>query len=66
MGKGEAEKKGVTYEGAATAEATEVLATKLGVEMPLTEIVIAILHGKLTVSQAVAALLARPLRYEQE
>jgi len=66
LGKGEAEKKGVTYEGAATAEATEVLAAKLGVEMPLTEIVIAILHGKLTVSLAVAALLARPLRHEQE
>lgn len=66
LGQGGGQQQGVTYEGAATAEATHTLAASLNVEMPLTEIVIAILTGQRTIEQAVGDLLRRRLRQEQE
>ena len=54
----------VTVEGAATARAVLALARARAVEMPVAEMVAAVLDGRLTVAQATEALLARPLREE--
>ncbi|MCF6292859.1 MAG: NAD(P)-dependent glycerol-3-phosphate dehydrogenase [Robiginitomaculum sp.] len=51
-------------EGVASAPAMVKLAKELGVEMPITEAVAAIIAGKLDVDQAIAELLSRPLRAE--
>lgn len=51
-------------EGVYTAEAALKLADKLHIEMPITKAVYACLHGKMTVKEAVQALMARPLKTE--
>jgi glycerol-3-phosphate dehydrogenase (NAD(P)+) len=51
-------------EGVASAPAMVKLAKELGVEMPITEAVAAIIAGKLDVDRAIAELLSRPLRAE--
>ncbi len=51
-------------EGAASAPAVVALAQRLGVEVPICAAVSAILAGDLAVADAIAALLARPLRRE--
>lgn len=51
-------------EGAATAPVLVEAARKAGVEMPITEAVAALIAGSATVEQAIAALLARPLKSE--
>ncbi|AML50838.1 NAD(P)H-dependent glycerol-3-phosphate dehydrogenase [Falsihalocynthiibacter arcticus] len=55
---------GLTVEGAKTAEAVSNLAKKHGIDMPITNAVAAILAQRLTVSQAMEALIARPLKEE--
>lgn len=54
----------LTVEGAKTAEAVSNLAQKHNIDMPITNAVAAILAQKLTVSQAMEALIARPLKEE--
>lgn len=58
-----AERKAVT-EGHATAPALVTLAQKLGIEMPISEAVNAILNESVTVSEAMSALLSRPYKGE--
>ena len=55
---------GHVAEGVAAARATFALSTALGVEMPISEAVAALLDGRVDVKRAVEALLARPLRDE--
>ena len=55
---------GRTYEGAASAEPVVALAARLGVEMPISAAVAALVRGEITVPAAVERLLARPLRRE--
>ncbi len=63
-GGGKAPPEGTTVEGMATARAVAGLAAEAGIDMPITEMVVAVLEGKLTLEQARAALLARPLKEE--
>lgn len=63
MGRGEAA-PGKLAEGAFTAAVLVEMARERSVEMPICEAVTAVLDGKLTASEAVAALLARPPRPE--
>ncbi|HET9429504.1 MAG TPA: NAD(P)H-dependent glycerol-3-phosphate dehydrogenase [Allosphingosinicella sp.] len=51
-------------EGAFTAPVLQREAARLGVDMPITEAVCALLAGKASVDEAVGRLLARPLRSE--
>ncbi|WP_372891840.1 NAD(P)H-dependent glycerol-3-phosphate dehydrogenase [Rhodosalinus sp.] len=53
-----------TVEGAPTARAVAERARRLGVEMPITEAVVAVLDGRMALRAAMDALLARPLREE--
>ena len=48
-------------EGAWTAEAALKLASRYGVELPITKTVADVLEGRKTLEQAVTALIARPL-----
>lgn len=54
----------ITVEGAATAKAVSILAKKQNLEMPITECVAAILDQKITIAEAMDALLSRPLKKE--
>ncbi len=56
--------KGTTVEGMYTARAVARLARKAGIDMPITNMVVAVLEGQLTLDQAREALLARPLKKE--
>ncbi|MBS7669114.1 NAD(P)H-dependent glycerol-3-phosphate dehydrogenase [Croceicoccus gelatinilyticus] len=51
-------------EGAHTAPVLQGIAQDMGIEMPITGAVCALLEGKVTASQMVDALLARPLKQE--
>jgi glycerol-3-phosphate dehydrogenase (NAD(P)+) len=51
-------------EGVFTASAATALAAKLGIEMPVSEAVAAIVTGQLSVDAAIAGLLARPFKPE--
>ncbi|MFO7855257.1 MAG: NAD(P)H-dependent glycerol-3-phosphate dehydrogenase [Paracoccaceae bacterium] len=53
-----------TVEGAPTARAVAERARRLGVEMPITEAVVAVLDGRMALRAAMDTLLARPLREE--
>lgn len=53
-------------EGAFTAPVLKALAHDMGVVMPITEAVCALLDGKLSVQDMVQGILARPLRTEME
>lgn len=64
LGKGEAFDPGVTVEGAATARAVAKLAAQRGVDMPITSMIAALLDRKLTIEEAAAELLTRPLKEE--
>jgi glycerol-3-phosphate dehydrogenase (NAD(P)+) len=69
LGQGEATAEanhGKLTEGAFTAAALVEIAHEAQVEMPIAEAVNAILTGKLSVDDAIAALLTRPLRAEAE
>ncbi len=54
----------VTVEGIATAYAALDLAQKSDIDMPLARAVVSVLDGKMTVTEAIAALLSRPLIQE--
>ena len=54
----------VTVEGAATARAVAKLAQTLRLDMPITTMIAALLAQKITLSQAIHALLSRPLKQE--
>jgi glycerol-3-phosphate dehydrogenase (NAD(P)+) len=54
----------VTVEGAATAHAVDALATKAGLDMPITQAVAALLDKRLDVRSAMHSLLNRPLKEE--
>lgn len=51
-------------EGVPTAAAIEALAARLGVEMPISATVAAILDGRAAIDQAIRDLLSRPLKHE--
>ncbi|MGE0046478.1 MAG: NAD(P)H-dependent glycerol-3-phosphate dehydrogenase, partial [Hyphomonadaceae bacterium] len=51
-------------EGAASAPAVVALAAKHGVEMPICAAVDGVLAGKLSIDEAIGALLSRPFRAE--
>lgn len=55
---------GRTYEGAATAAPVAALAARRGVEMPVSNIVAALVAGEITVPEAADTLFNRPLRRE--
>ncbi|MCT8331248.1 NAD(P)H-dependent glycerol-3-phosphate dehydrogenase [Albidovulum sediminis] len=64
LGAGEGFDASVTVEGAATAEAASALASRSGIDVPVTDMVAALVRGRVSVPQAVEALLSRPLKKE--
>ena len=64
LARGEPAAPGVTVEGEATARAARALGLRLGVELPVTDAVAALLDGRASVAEAMRALLDRPLRPE--
>ncbi len=64
IGRGEDFDPKITVEGAATARATAAKAKTMGLDMPITETVVGLLNGDLTIATAGAQLLARPLKEE--
>ncbi|MDQ2090347.1 NAD(P)H-dependent glycerol-3-phosphate dehydrogenase [Marimonas arenosa] len=64
LGQGEPFDTDVTVEGAATARAALARARELGIEMPITGAVTALLDGQVDVRQAMDMLLSRPLKDE--
>lgn len=66
LGSGEGEVAGSGYlvEGAYTAAVSAKLARELGIEMPITEAVAAIIDGKMEIREALAALMSRPIKQE--
>lgn len=64
LGKGEPFDPATTVEGAATAKAVSILVKRHGVDMPVASMVAALVDHKITVAEAVSALLSRPLRKE--
>jgi glycerol-3-phosphate dehydrogenase (NAD(P)+) len=64
LGVGEPFDPAITVEGAATARGAVTLAAGRGVEMPVAEMVAALVEGRIAVQDAVAALLSRPLKEE--
>ena len=71
IGKGEAlgevvASRNSVAEGVTSAAAVLTLAKRLGVEMPITESVVGIVNGTLTVDEAVKGLLARPFQAENQ
>jgi glycerol-3-phosphate dehydrogenase (NAD(P)+) len=54
----------ITVEGAATAKAVAKLAKAQGIDMPITHMIAALLDDKITLSQAIGALMSRPLKEE--
>lgn len=64
LGRGETFDPNATVEGAATAKAVSVLGQKHGVDMPITDVVTAVLNQTKTVPQAMDTLLSRPLKEE--
>lgn len=54
----------VTVEGVATAQAAATVATRAGVDVPVTDMVAALACGRISVPLAVEALLSRPLKKE--
>ena len=55
---------GVTVEGVATAQAVTALAEKLGIEMPVSTMISALIQQKTTLPAAISALMSRPLKPE--
>ncbi|MFP4238628.1 NAD(P)H-dependent glycerol-3-phosphate dehydrogenase [Rhodosalinus sp.] len=64
LGRGAAWSSSDTVEGAPTARAVADRARALGVEMPITGAVVALLDGRLALGEAMDMLLSRPLREE--
>lgn len=66
LGRGESLEGRPLAEGASTAGIAARIAREKGVDAPIIEAVDRILRGKASIAEAVAALLSRPLRSEQE
>ena len=64
LGRGEGFDPTVTVEGAKTAIAVTKLAKEREVDLPISSVVAALIESKLTVPQAMKALLSRPLKEE--
>ena len=64
LGAGRPPDEGKTVEGRATAEATLQLAARHEVDMPITQVVAGLVAGKLSIADALATLLSRPLTSE--
>ncbi|MGR3617687.1 MAG: NAD(P)H-dependent glycerol-3-phosphate dehydrogenase [Paracoccaceae bacterium] len=64
IGRGEKFDPMVTVEGAATARAVSEKCALLEIDMPITQTVVDLLDHRLTMAQAAAQLLARPLKEE--
>ena len=64
LGRGGILPEGTTIEGKATAKAVSSLAKKLNLDMPIANMVVAVLDKHLTIKEATKALLARPLKEE--
>lgn len=64
LGRGAQFDAAITVEGAATAKALVGIAGNLGLDMPITMMVAAILSGRCSISEATQMLLARPLKEE--
>ncbi len=64
LGRGESGTGNTTVEGKATAKAVSNVARIAGIDMPIANMVVAVLDGKITIKEAAALLLARPLKEE--
>jgi len=64
IGEGQSFDPNVTVEGAATARAVQEASKALGVEMPITQVVVALIDGKVDMETALGMLLSRPLKEE--
>lgn len=64
IGKGMPFDGSITVEGATTARAIARKAEELGVDMPISKAVAALLDGKVNLTDVIATLLSRPLREE--
>lgn len=53
-----------TVEGVSTAKAVSKLAKTLEIELPVTQTIVRVLSGELSVEEAIGALMSRPLRKE--
>lgn len=64
LGAGQGFDPSVTVEGAATARAVAGLARRDGIDMPVTQMVAALVEGRIALDQAITTLLSRPLKPE--
>ena len=64
LGKRSTKTAAKTVEGIATAEAACALAERYNIEMPVAQIVAAVLARKITIDEAIETLLSRPLKQE--
>lgn len=64
LGRAEAFDPGITVEGAATARAVASLAQREGIDMPITRMIAALVDRKISLPEAIQALLSRPLKQE--
>ncbi len=64
LGAGEGFDPAVTVEGVATARAVARLAVKRGIDLPVTQMVAALVDGRIDLSVAIQSLLTRPLKAE--
>ncbi len=64
IGRGETFDPTITVEGAATARAAAAKAIEMKIDMPITQTVTNLVGQRLTIAEAVAQLLARPLKEE--
>ncbi|MDF1857020.1 NAD(P)H-dependent glycerol-3-phosphate dehydrogenase [Pseudooceanicola sp.] len=64
LGRGDGFDAAITVEGAATARAVAEASARLGVEMPITRVVVALIDAEIDMEQALGMLLSRPLKEE--
>ena len=64
LGRAEKFDSSITVEGAATARAVDALARRIGADMPITHTVVALLDHDLSIADAMAQLMTRPLKEE--
>ncbi|MCB1399371.1 MAG: glycerol-3-phosphate dehydrogenase, partial [Rhodobacteraceae bacterium] len=64
LGAGEAFDTATTVEGAATSKAVAAMAARRGLDLPVAQMVAALVDRRITIAEAVQALLSRPLKQE--
>ena len=64
LGSGQGFDPTVTVEGSATARAVTAVAARLSLDMPVTTMIAALVERKITLPEAVQALMSRPLKQE--